>query len=91
MALAVGCTRLEPDAIPNVKLGMAPGDVRERGLVQDRAQDWIRVSPPDGQNLDRRKTVERQRADIAMRDQLRQRDAHADAVFVRDVPRHQVQ
>lgn len=24
------CTRIEPDAIPNVKLGMAPGDVRER-------------------------------------------------------------
>ena len=24
------CTRLEADAIPNVKLGMAPGDVRER-------------------------------------------------------------
>lgn len=25
-----GCTRVEPDAIPNVKLGMAPGDVRDR-------------------------------------------------------------
>lgn len=25
-----GCTRTEPDAIPNVKLGMAPGDVRDR-------------------------------------------------------------
>jgi hypothetical protein len=24
------CTRIEPDAIPNVKLGMAPGDVRDR-------------------------------------------------------------
>lgn len=30
-ALFVGaCTRIEPDAIPNVKLGMAPGDVRDR-------------------------------------------------------------
>lgn len=25
-----GCTRVEPDAIPNVKLGMAPKDVRDR-------------------------------------------------------------
>jgi hypothetical protein len=31
VAMLVGaCTRLEPDAIPNVKLGMAPGDVRDR-------------------------------------------------------------
>jgi hypothetical protein len=30
-ALMIGaCTRIEPDAIPNVKLGMAPGDVRDR-------------------------------------------------------------
>lgn len=30
-ALLLGaCTRIEPDAIPNVKLGMAPGDVRDR-------------------------------------------------------------
>lgn len=28
--LAFACTRVEPDAIPNVKLGMAPGDVRDR-------------------------------------------------------------
>jgi hypothetical protein len=25
-----GCTRIEPDAVPHVKLGMAPGDVRDR-------------------------------------------------------------
>jgi hypothetical protein len=24
------CTRIEPDAVPHVKLGMAPGDVRDR-------------------------------------------------------------
>lgn len=31
VALMIGaCTRTEPDAVPNVKLGMAPGDVRDR-------------------------------------------------------------
>ena len=31
VALMIGaCTRIEADAIPNVKLGMGPGDVRER-------------------------------------------------------------
>jgi hypothetical protein len=31
LALALGaCTRIEADALPNVKLGMAPRDVRER-------------------------------------------------------------
>lgn len=29
-AASAACTRLEADAIPNVKLGMAPGDVRDR-------------------------------------------------------------
>lgn len=29
-ACAASCTRIEADALPNVKLGMAPGDVRDR-------------------------------------------------------------
>jgi hypothetical protein len=51
-SVLIACTRAEPDALPNVKLGMSPRDVRDRfaeqgswetrvgGAADDTVLDW---------------------------------------------------